>query len=251
MKYLIAGNWKMNTDRREAVQLATGVVETCGNHRSVDVAVCPPTVNLDPVFSIVHGTDIKLGAQNMSPEESGAYTGETSAAMLLAVGCHYVILGHSERRQYYGETDDSVNRKVAQAISKKLVPIICVGESLKERDSGSAEKVVRQQLLGALKSINIASGDELVVAYEPVWAIGTGRTATPEQAQDMHAFIRGLLKKQFGAAGEDIRILYGGSMKPTNAAELLSQPDVNGGLIGGASLKADQFGEIVMAAARA
>lgn len=251
MKYLIAGNWKMNTERPRAVQLASEVVDACRTVEGVDIAVCPPSVNLDPVFSVVHGTNIKLGAQNMSPEDSGAFTGEISASMLLAVGCHYVILGHSERRQYFGESDDDVNGKVRQALANRLVPIVCVGENLEQRDAGSATRVVTNQLEGALKDVRISSGTELVVAYEPVWAIGTGRTASPDQAQDMHAHIRSLLKALLGDAANDVRILYGGSMKPANAAELLAQPDVNGGLIGGASLKADQFVEIAKAAATA
>lgn len=250
MKYLIAGNWKMNTDRRRAVQLASDVVEACQSSSSVDIAVCPPFVNLDAVFGSVHGTDIKLGAQNMSFEDSGAFTGEVSASMLLAVGCHYVILGHSERRQYFAESDEDVNRKVMQALANRLVPIVCVGENLDQRDGGSAQRVVTGQIKSALDGVSLSSGNELVVAYEPVWAIGTGRTATPQQAQDMHAHIRSLLVDILGDAASEIRILYGGSMKPANAAELLGQDDVNGGLIGGASLKADQFSEIVSAAAQ-
>ncbi len=183
----------------------------------------------------------------MHAADSGAYTGEISAGMLNAIGCKYVIIGHSERRQYFGETDKSVNEKVAKALASGLVPILCVGETLEERESGREEDVVRAQVMGGLEGISISAASDLVLAYEPVWAIGTGKTASPEQAQEIHAFIRSLLLDKFGAISSDIPILYGGSMKPDNAPELLSKKDVNGGLIGGASLKADAFAGIVRA----
>ncbi len=247
-RQLIAGNWKMNTDAQSAHDLIASVVDAVGS-TSIDVAVCPPFVNLAAVKAVIDnaGSSVALGAQNMHAADAGAYTGEISAGMLNAVGCKYVIVGHSERRQYFGETDDSVNEKVAKALAAGLVPIVCVGESLEEREAGREEEVVRTQVTGALAGININSASELVLAYEPVWAIGTGKTASPEQAQDIHAFIRSLLDAQFGGLSSGIAILYGGSMKPGNAAELVSKQDVNGGLIGGASLKADDFAAIVRA----
>lgn len=239
----------MNTDRTAAVQLAQGVVEAVGDPGDVQVAVCPPFVNLDAVFGVLHGSAVRLGAQNMHAADSGAYTGEVSAAMLRSVGCHYVILGHSERRQYFGETDATVNEKLKQALAYKLVPILCVGETLAERDAGREKAVVTRQLEEGLAGVTLTDAAQLVIAYEPVWAIGTGRTASPEQAQAMHAHIRSFLHDACAPAlARDIPLLYGGSMKPANAAELLSQPDVDGGLIGGASLKADDFAAIVDAA---
>lgn len=245
---LIAGNWKMNTDLITARQLARGVVEAVGNPGDVRVVVCPPFVSLHAVSEVLRTTPVGLGAQNMHFEDEGAFTGEVSAAMLRSVGCQYVILGHSERRQYFGETDASVNRKVHQALSNELLPIVCVGETLAERREGREQEVVRAQVEQGLDGVTEEQAGRLVIAYEPVWAIGTGETATPEQAQEMHAFIRGLLRDRFGAAqGKGVQILYGGSMKPGNAAELLGQPDVDGGLIGGASLKAGDFAAIVEA----
>lgn len=239
----------MNTDLTEAKQLASGVVDVIGNPGEVQVAVCPPFVSLHAVADALQGSPVRLGAQNMHFEKSGAYTGEVSAAMLRSVGCHYVILGHSERRQYFGETDEGVNKKTRQAMENGLVPIVCVGETLEEREAGREEEVVRTQVEGGLKDIAVEDASALVIAYEPVWAIGTGRTATPEQAQDIHAFIRGLLVEKYGeSVAKGIQILYGGSMKPGNAPELLGKPDVDGGLIGGASLKAEDFVALVRAA---
>jgi triosephosphate isomerase (TIM) len=246
---LIAGNWKMHMDLASARQLASAVVSAVGDPGGVDVAVCPPYVSLDATFGVLHGSKVRMGAQNMHEAESGAYTGEISASMLRAVGCHYVILGHSERRLYYGETDEGVCAKISSALAHRLVPIVCVGESLEERDQGVEQEVVGKQLKNALGSIELSDSSDLVVAYEPIWAIGTGRTATPEQAQLMHAVIRAILKEIFGKeVGTGISILYGGSMKPGNAPELLQQPDIDGGLIGGASLKSDDFSMIVRAA---
>lgn len=248
---LVAGNWKMYTDREEAVQLARAVVAEVGDPGAVQVAVCPPFVNLEAVRQVIAGTPVQLGAQNMHHEEAGAYTGEVSAAMLKAVGCRYVILGHSERRQYFGETDEGINRKIKRALQHALVPIVCVGETLEERQAEQAAAVVTRQVRAALDGVALASAEALVIAYEPVWAIGTGHTATPEQAQEMHALIRRLLIEQYGEAlGGALHILYGGSVKPSNAADLFGQPDVDGGLIGGASLKAADFAAIVRAAHR-
>lgn len=238
----------MNTDLSSATTLAASVVEAVGTVDTVQIAVCPPYISLDAVFGSLRGSTVRLGAQDMHSEEKGAYTGEVSAAMLRSVGCDFVILGHSERRQYFGETDASVNAKVKQAHAHELIPIVCVGETLDQRRSGQEQAVVRGQLDGGLDGVTLSSGDQLVIAYEPVWAIGTGETATPDQAQDMHAFIRSLLNERYGAEiGATIHILYGGSMKPSNAAELLGQRDVDGGLIGGASLKADDFAAIIRA----
>jgi len=246
---LVAGNWKMNTDRTAAVQLTREVVDAVGPIDGVDVAVCPPFISLDAVFNVLHGTEIGLGAQDMHFEESGAYTGAVSPAMLRSVGCRYVILGHSERRQIFGETNASVNRKVKKAMAHKLVPIMCVGETLAQRDAGEENAVIQAQVEQGLDGVRLSDASELVLAYEPVWAIGTGRTASPEQAQDMHSFIRGLLINQFGEKiGFGITLLYGGSVKPGNAKELFSKRDVNGGLIGGASLKAADFAAIVTSA---
>lgn len=248
---LIAGNWKMNTTLDTARALAKDVVAAVGDPGAVQVALCPPFVCLDAVFNVLRGSDLKLGAQNSHHVDDGAYTGEISAPMLRSVGCDYVILGHSERRQYFGETDEGVNSKVRQALSHGLIPIVCVGEVLEERRAGHEQAVVQAQVEKALEGVTLADASHLVIAYEPVWAIGTGETATPEQAQEMHAFIRSLLKQQYGELAPDIHLLYGGSMKPDNAADLLSQPDVDGGLIGGASLKADAFAAIVAAGRRA
>ncbi len=246
---LVAGNWKMYTDLVTARSLAKDVVEAIGDPGKVKVVVCPPAVSLHAISEIVRSTPVGLGAQNMHEEEYGAYTGEVSAPMLRSVGCQYVILGHSERRQYFGETDEGVNKKIKRAFAHDLVPIACVGETLDERKAGRAEVVVRMQLEGALDGVPVDDPDWLVIAYEPVWAIGTGETATPKQAQEMHALIRRLLKARYGEnKGRKIEILYGGSVKPHNAEELFNEQDVTGGLIGGASLRAEDFVAIVRAA---
>ena len=244
----------MHTDlsraRELAQRVAEGVTERGDALRGVEVAVCPPHISLAAVGDAVDGSPVTYGAQNMHAEDEGAFTGEVSALMLQSVGCAYVILGHSERRKYYDETDAEVNAKVKQALRHDLVPIVCVGETKAQRDAGDAEAVVRTQVTGALDEVDIDAADQLVIAYEPVWAIGTGDTATPEQAQDMHAFVRRVLADAYGDdISADVRILYGGSMKPHNAAELLAQPDLDGGLIGGASLQADSFLAIADAAA--
>jgi triosephosphate isomerase (TIM) len=239
----------MNTDLVSATDLAHLVAKDLSETGEVAVAVCPPFISLHAVRDVLRGSPIQLGAQNLHFEEEGAYTGEISAAMLRSAGCRYVIAGHSERRQYFGETDEIVNKKTRQAMKHGLVPILCIGETLEQRESGREQQVVEEQTLKGLQGVTFSDPEALVIAYEPVWAIGTGRTATSEQAQEMHAFIRSLLQRQFDeAVANDIPILYGGSMKPSNAAELLAQPDVDGGLIGGASLKADDFLAIVDAA---
>jgi triosephosphate isomerase len=243
---LIAGNWKMNTDLPEgralAETIASGIRDADGAFDALDFAVCPPFVHLQAVGEALAGSPVALGAQDVHAEEEGAYTSDVSAPMLTSVGCSHVIVGHSERRQYYGETDADVNRKARQAHAHDLVPVICVGETLDQRKAGNAESVVRAQLDGALDGLAVNTSDQLVVAYEPVWAIGTGESATPAQAQDMHAVIRADLQERYGeAVGAEVPLLYGGSMKPHNAAELLAEPDVDGGLIGSASLEADAF----------
>lgn len=241
----------MHTDVNAARRLAEGVVARTEGAEGVQVAVCPPFVNVQVVHDAVAETPVRLGAQHMHNETEGAFTGEVSAPMLRAVGCRYVILGHSERRQHFGETDEDVRRKVEQAIAHELVPIVCVGETLEARKAGRQEEVIRAQVQHALDGVSLGDSPRLVLAYEPVWAIGTGESATPEQAQAMHAFIRKLIVGQHGeAAGGALHILYGGSMKPHNAEALLGQPDVNGGLIGGASLQAEDFAAIVEVAER-
>jgi len=241
---LIAGNWKMNTDMTSGSDLASSLAEAVANADLGDVAlaVCPPYTHLQAVREALGESGVALGAQNVHHEESGAYTGEISAGMLTSVGCTHAIVGHSERREYFGETDGLIRSKIHASQAHDLVPILCVGETKPQRDAGDAESVVKAQLTGALDGVDVESADGLVVAYEPVWAIGTGDTATPEQANEMHAFIRGILQDLYGAdVAAGIHILYGGSMKPHNAEELLSKPDVDGGLVGGASLSADSF----------
>ena len=248
---LVVGNWKMHTDFRGAVRLASEVVRlTETDARTVGVSICPPFVWLEAVREAVRSSRVALGAQNGHPAERGAFTGEVAMPMLGALGCRFVIVGHSERRQVFGEDDAFVGEKVQAAMGQGLVPILCVGETLDERDTGQAEAVVQRQLEGALDGVALDSAEALVVAYEPVWAIGTGRTASPEQAQAMHAFIRARLHARFGDDGRAVPLLYGGSVKPNNAAELFGQPDLDGGLIGGASLDAESFAAIVRAAAQ-
>ncbi|MEX0822165.1 MAG: triose-phosphate isomerase [Rhodothermales bacterium] len=246
---LVAGNWKMNTDLITARTLARNVVEAVGDPGEVKVVVCPPFISLHAVSEIVRNSPVDLGAQNMHEADSGAFTGEVSAAMLRSVGSQYVILGHSERRQYFGETNEGVNRKIKKALASDILPIVCVGENLDQRKGGAAQNVVGRQIGEGLGGVDVEDAERLVVAYEPIWAIGTGETATPAQAQEMHAFIRSQLTDRYGDdTGAAIHILYGGSVKPHNADELFAQDDVDGGLIGGASLKADDFAAIVDAA---
>lgn len=248
-KYLIAGNWKMNLNSAEGAELASQVASMFGQQTEVSVCVCPTFTALEAVSKVVNESNIQLGAQNMHFEASGAYTGEISAEMLRHLYCNFVILGHSERRQYFGETDETVNKKTKAALEANLKPIVCIGETLDEREAGKVNEVIKTQLGGALAGITADQAESLVIAYEPVWAIGTGKTATPEMAEEVHAEIRrllaGLLDQE---TAEKVRILYGGSMKPANAAELLAQKNIDGGLIGGAALKASDFGGIIEAA---
>ena len=249
-KKLIAGNWKMNKTPSEGVSLAREIAAAVGKQSDVEIVVCPPFTAIESVGKAIEGSTVKLGAQNMHHEGSGAFTGEVSGPMLRAIFATHVILGHSERRTLFGETDEAVNKKVLAALKNQLRPIFCVGETLAERESGATLKVVQTQVERGLEGISRDQAATVVVAYEPVWAIGTGKVATTEQAQEVHAFIRGLLTKLFtDAVAQKIRILYGGSMKPANAPELLAQKDIDGGLIGGASLEARSFVELVNAAA--
>jgi triosephosphate isomerase len=249
-KKLIAGNWKMNKTASDGAALVSELVATIGKQTDVEVVLCPPFTGLESAAKALDGSTLKLGAQNMHFEPSGAFTGEVSAPMLRALFTTHVILGHSERRSYFAETDALINKKVLAALKNQLRPILCVGESLAERESGATLKVVQTQTEAALEGVAKDQAASLVIAYEPVWAIGTGKVATTEQAQEVHAFIRGLLTKLFTEpVAQKIRILYGGSMKPANAPELLAQKDIDGGLIGGASLEARSFVELVKAAA--
>ena len=248
-KKVIAGNWKMNKTATEAVTLATDISEAVGRETSVDIVLCPPCTALQSVGHALEGQAIKLGAQNMHPEMNGAYTGEVSAEMLRALYVTHVILGHSERRTYFAETDAFINKKVLAALAHQLKPILCVGEALAEREAGSTLAVVQRHVEAGLARVTKEQITNVIIAYEPVWAIGTGKVATTAQAQEVHAFIRDLLTKLYGAPlAQKVRILYGGSMKPANAAELLAEKDIDGGLIGGASLEAKSFIELVKAA---
>jgi triosephosphate isomerase len=245
----IAGNWKMNKTPDEAKALAVELKGALGGVSSVDVAICPAFVCLHAVRDAIQGSTMALGAQNIHWEKSGAFTGEISGAMLKACGVEYAIIGHSERRQYFGETDETVNKRLKAALAAGLKPIVCVGETLGERESGVTEKVVQRQVEGALQGLTAADLVTMTMAYEPVWAIGTGKTATPDQAQDVHAFIRKLLRGKLGAGMADAcRIQYGGSVNAANAKTLMGQPDIDGALVGGASLKTADFATIVQAA---
>ncbi|MEX2091472.1 MAG: triose-phosphate isomerase [Pirellulales bacterium] len=239
---LIAGNWKMNMDRAGGVALAKGVAERAGEVPNVDLLVCPPSVYILPIAEAVQGTKLAVGGQNMHFEPSGAFTGEVSAAMLLDVGAKYVILGHSERRNIFKETDADVNKKTHAALAAGLVPIVCVGELLEEREAGKTAAVIKSQFNGSLAGVTPEQIERTVLAYEPVWAIGTGKVASPQQAEEVHADLRSLLAKRYNAAvAAKVRILYGGSVKASNAGELLGQPNIDGALVGGASLKIDDF----------
>ena len=245
-KPFIAGNWKMNMDGESAVSLATGLCAQLSEVDTVDVAVCTPYVYLQSVAKAISSSNIALGGQNMYFEESGAYTGEISCQMLKDVCCSYVILGHSERRHVMGETDELINKKVHAAISGGLLPILCVGELLEQREAGKTTDVVAGQVKKGLAGVSAEKVQAVTLAYEPVWAIGTGKTATADQAQEVHAMIRGLVAEMYDASvAEQIRIQYGGSAKPGNTAELMANPDVDGLLVGGASLKVEDFSAMI------
>ncbi len=243
---LLAGNWKMNCDLGAAVELATAVRDAAASAGDREVLIAPAFPVLAAVGEAISGSAVLLAAQDMHWEASGAYTGEVSAAMLVSVGCTHVILGHSERRQYFGETDGRVAKKVKAALAGGLAPIVCVGETLEERESGDTLNVIGRQVRGGLEGLDAAAIGALVLAYEPVWAIGTGKVATPDQAQEVHAWIRTILGELSSpAAAAQIRVLYGGSVKPDNVDVLMAQADIDGALVGGASLKAADFARII------
>jgi triosephosphate isomerase len=243
---LLAGNWKLNCLRSESIDLARVIVDGCKDAKNREVMIAPVYTALSDVAAITSGSAVGLGAQNLYWESDGAFTGEISGAMLRDAGCTHVIIGHSERRQLFGETDYTVAKKVAAAVANDLVPVVCVGETLDQREAGTTMDVIRHQIAGGLVELPEEAFGKLVVAYEPVWAIGTGKTATPEQAEEIHAHIRDLLKDVLTPdKAEGTRILYGGSVKPGNVDELMSCPNVDGALVGGASLKADDFLRIV------
>lgn len=245
----IAGNWKMNLTLREASELAGALAAELGSKQSVDVAVCPPCCYLHAVSQATQGSCVGVGAQNMYHEPSGAFTGEMSAAMALDVGCRYVILGHSERRHILGETNTDVNKKLTAALFAGLVPIVCLGELLEEREAGQTNQVVREQFDGSFAGLPKEQMGKCIIAYEPVWAIGTGKVATTSQAEEVHLELRKIIADRYNSdIAEQVRIQYGGSVKPDNAGDLLAQANIDGALVGGASLKADSFLAIIAAA---
>ncbi|HTK82938.1 MAG TPA: triose-phosphate isomerase [Bacteroidota bacterium] len=250
---VIAGNWKMNKDFHETALLINELKERLKDfNNEVGIVVCPPFTSLIVAKTLIEGTPLKLGAQNMSQHKEGAYTGEISAQMLRTIGCDYVILGHSERRQYFKETDQLINAKVQQALKNWLTPIVCVGETLEERESGVTDEIITTQIKGVLHELDAAQMEKIIVAYEPVWAIGTGKNATPDQANQVHKLIRKTIGQLFTwNVAEKIVIQYGGSVNAENASVLLSQSDIDGALVGGASLKSDSFIKIVQAGVEA
>jgi len=242
----MAGNWKMNKTVGEALDLVRELKASLSGVQGVEVAVAPPYTALYAVHKELVGSSIHLAAQNLYWEEKGAFTGEVSPLMLKEVGCHYVIIGHSERRQFFGETDETVNRRIKAALAQSLKVIFCIGETLKEREEGKTFSVIERQVDGGLRGLGEREMKNMVIAYEPVWAIGTGKTATPEQAEEVHRFIRGRLEKLYSrGVSEEIRIQYGGSVTPENVQRLMNQPNIDGALVGGASLKAESFSKIV------
>lgn len=247
---IVAGNWKMNNDLNASITLISDIKkELSGKNSNVKIIVCPPFTSLESVSTVLKGTEISLGAQNMYFEESGAFTGEISPSMLKSVGCEYVILGHSERRTIFLESNQVINQKTKTAIKNNMKPIFCIGETLEEREGGITFKVIEKQVTEGLEGLTEKDLEHLIVAYEPVWAIGTGRNATPEQAQEVHAFIRQLISKLYSPAfANNLIIQYGGSVKPENSKELMSQSDIDGALVGGACLKADSFVKIILSA---
>lgn len=245
-KIIIAGNWKLNKTLFEAIDLVNGLKRELVDVSAVDIVVCPVFTALSDVKDTLTDTNIEVGAQNLYWEDSGAFTGEVSAPLLKDLGVKYVIIGHSERRQFFGETNETVNKRIKAALKHKLIPIVCVGENLQEREANKTFDVVRDHIEGSLSGFTKDEIKEMVIAYEPVWAIGTGKTATAQQAQEVHKYIRGLLEKIAGAeVAQAVRIQYGGSVKAENTAELIGQEDIDGALVGGASLKADSFAAIV------
>ena len=245
-RLLIAGNWKMNLTLASSLDLAENLKKAAAGISNVDIAVCPPSVYIQPVAAVLKGSNIGVGAQNVYFEEKGAFTGEISVGMLKDIGCQYVILGHSERRSILGESSELVNLKTRAVLAAGLIPIVCVGELLKERESGETEWVVRRQFDGSFSGISAEDMKKCVIAYEPVWAIGTGKVATPIQAEEVHGTLRGMIEKKYGKeVAEAVRIQYGGSVNDQNAKEILAKPNVDGALVGGASLKVEPFMGIV------
>lgn len=245
---LIAGNWKLNLTAADGAELVAGLKAAIGAEPAVEVLVFPTMIGLPAAVAAAAGSPVQVGGQNCFWEASGAYTGEVSAPLLKAAGATHVLLGHSERRQYFGETDETVNQRLKAVLEADMVPVVCIGETLDERDGGQLEAVLERQVRGALAGLTADQLSSLVLAYEPVWAIGTGRVATSEQAQEAHAFVRKVLTEVVGDLANDLRLLYGGSVKPGNAAELMAMADVDGALVGGASLTVDAFGGIIAAA---
>ncbi|MDR7870571.1 MAG: triose-phosphate isomerase [Tissierellaceae bacterium] len=241
---IIAGNWKMNNTIEEGLRLVEDI-KSQNLNGSVEAVLCVPFTDLKPIGEAIKATEIKLGAQNMHWEENGAFTGEISPTMLKELGVEYVILGHSERRQYFNETDETVNKKMKSALTHGIKPIICVGETLEDRESNKEKEVVKNQIINGFKNIDVKEIDNIVIAYEPIWAIGTGKTASADDANDMIAFIRETIGELYQEAKENIRIQYGGSVKPNNIAELMAKSDIDGALVGGASLKADDFVKLI------
>ncbi len=242
-KPMLAGNWKMFKTAAEADAFADDFVNAVGDVADRDILICPPFLYVDRLAKAFAGSKVNVGAENLFWEDEGAFTGEVSAPMIRSVGASHVIIGHSERRQYFGETDETVNKRTKAALKHGLTPVVCVGETLDEREASRTFEVIEAQVRGGLKDINAAG--EILIAYEPVWAIGTGKTATPEMAQEVHALIRTILKEMFGDGGDLIRILYGGSVKPDNVDDLMAQADIDGALVGGASLDVKSFERIV------
>ena len=247
-KVIVAGNWKMNKTAKEAAQFFNELKPLVADVKNAGIIIGAPFTALETATRETAGSNIKIAAENMNAKESGAYTGEVSPLMLKDLGVEYVILGHSERREYYHETDEIINEKVKSALAHDLKPILCIGEKLEEREAGTTNDVVKTQIVGGLKDVTAAEMANVVLAYEPVWAIGTGKTATPEQAQEVHAFIRGLLTDLYGKeVAENVTVQYGGSMNDANAADLIAQTDIDGGLVGGASLIPEKFAVIIKA----
>lgn len=241
----IAGNWKMHKTNQEAVEMVEELVDLVGDIDDVDIAICAPATALAPLSKVTAGTNVSLGAEDMHWEEEGAYTGEISPLILKDVGCEYVILGHSERRDYFGETDEDVNKKVQTALKHSLKPIICVGESLSQREAEETKDVVKNQVLAALDGVNTDDLEVITIAYEPLWAIGTGKSAGTKEANEVIKYIRDVLRNEFGKVADSMRIQYGGSVKPHNISEFMATSDIDGALVGSASLEAQSFADIV------
>ncbi|TET76104.1 MAG: triose-phosphate isomerase [Candidatus Cloacimonadota bacterium] len=246
-RYLIAGNWKMNKTNNEAIDLARRIVLNTKGIEKIDIVICPPFTALAPVYDAIKDSNVRPGAQNMYYEDEGAYTGEISGKFLKAMGCEFVIIGHSERRKYFSESDTDVNKKIKKALSFGITPIVCVGETLEEREKGKTADVVKKEIIGALQEQT--DKEKIIFAYEPIWAIGTGKTAQPEDANKIHNLIRNIIKTDFGMDETVVRVLYGGSVNPSNAEALMSQPDIDGSLVGGASLDVKSFVEIITTSA--